>query len=60
MARKKVSAENAIDLDVVSTFFVEEDSTEEAIEEQRQRFSTSINIGNGCYLARAHALSDER
>jgi len=61
MARKKATPEQAIDTTsmVVPTCYVEDDYIEDAIADQRQRFSSSISLGNGGYVARAHAMSDD-
>lgn len=61
MARKKATPEQAIETSnlVVPTCYVEEDHIEDAIADQRQRFNQSISLGNGGYMTRAHAMSDD-
>ena len=62
MARKKATPEQAVESTnlVVPTCYVEEDHIEDTIESQRKQFTHSYSLGNGGYLARAHAMSDDR
>lgn len=62
MPRNKKSApESAVEPTqvVVSSCFVEEDNLEDAVTEQRRRLDTAISLGNGGYITRARAMSDE-
>lgn len=61
MARKKTTPERAVEVSkmVVPTCYIEEDDTEDAVHNERQRMRHLVSLGNGSYIARAAVMSDD-